>query len=122
MKFTDVCFMTEDVLRLKAFYEKILQGKSEGDGIHSAVHGDGIVLAIYHAPHAEVGMGYDLTGDGRGLTTVGFTVDDVDKEYERIKTYEVSEISEPVLKPWGTKSFTFRDPDGNRIVVRSVIK
>lgn len=119
MKFTDVCFITEDVLALRAFYEKVFENEGEGDHIHSAVHGDGIVITLYHKPHAQTGMGYDLSGDGRGLSTVGFNVEDVDKEYDRIKALDVPYISEPVVKPWGAKSFTFKDPDGNRIVMRT---
>lgn len=31
IQFTDVCFITEDVLRLRAFYEAIFDGTAEGN-------------------------------------------------------------------------------------------
>lgn len=35
LQFTDVCFITDDVLRLRTFYEVIFDVKAEGDEIHS---------------------------------------------------------------------------------------
>ena len=45
--FTDVCFITNDVLRLRSFYETLFECKSEGDEIHSFVHVPGFGIAIY---------------------------------------------------------------------------
>jgi len=37
MKFTDICFITTDLLRLRAFYETVFGSKAEGDEIHSSI-------------------------------------------------------------------------------------
>ena len=47
---------------------------------------------------------------------IEFLVDDVDKEFERLKDFLSSKIvQEPTVMPWGNKSLLFRDPDGNLV-------
>ena len=47
-KFTDVCFITNDVLRLRAFYEEVFLVDAEGDEIHSGISIDGLTLVFDH--------------------------------------------------------------------------
>jgi predicted enzyme related to lactoylglutathione lyase len=42
-------------------------------------------------------------------------VDDVDKEFERLKTIVSEWVQEPTTMPWGNRSLLFRDPDDNLI-------
>ena len=46
---------------------------------------------------------------------IEFQVDDVDKEYERLKTLVSDWVLEPTTMPWGNRSMLFRDPDGNLV-------
>jgi len=46
---------------------------------------------------------------------IEFRVDDVDKEYEKLKTLVSDFVKEPTTQPWGNRSLLFRDPDGNLI-------
>jgi len=46
---------------------------------------------------------------------IEFRVDDVDKEYEKLKTLVSDVVKEPTTQPWGNRSMLFRDPDGNLI-------
>ena len=46
---------------------------------------------------------------------IEFQVDDVDKEYERLKTLVSEWAQEPTTMPWGNRSILFRDPDGNLV-------
>ena len=46
---------------------------------------------------------------------IEFRVDDVDKEYDRLKQVISEFVQEPVTQPWGNRSLMFRDPDGNLI-------
>jgi predicted enzyme related to lactoylglutathione lyase len=46
---------------------------------------------------------------------IEFQVDDVDKEYERLKTLVSEWVQEPTTMPWGNRSILFRDPDGNLV-------
>jgi hypothetical protein len=44
--FTDVCFITNDVLRLSEFYEAVFSVKAEGNEIHSGISIDGLTLVF----------------------------------------------------------------------------
>lgn len=47
---------------------------------------------------------------------IEFLVDDVDKEFERLRDFLSPHIvQEPTTMPWGNKSLLFRDPDGNLV-------
>lgn len=47
---------------------------------------------------------------------IEFLVDDVDKEFQRLKSFLLSKVvQEPTVMPWGNKSLLFRDPDGNLV-------
>jgi predicted enzyme related to lactoylglutathione lyase len=46
---------------------------------------------------------------------VEFLVDDVDKEFERLKSLVSEWVQEPTTMPWGNRSILFRDPDGNLV-------
>jgi predicted enzyme related to lactoylglutathione lyase len=48
---------------------------------------------------------------------VDFVVDDVDAEYERLKSLVSEWVQQPALMPWGNRSILFRDPDSNLINV-----
>jgi predicted enzyme related to lactoylglutathione lyase len=118
MVFTDICIITKNVLDLAKFYNSIFNMSCELDSIHCYIIGPGLNIAIYDQGAAE-SDGMDFTNAGRNYTYIGFNVDDVDAEYERLKLLNVDILSEPKLWPWGAKSFSFHDPDGNMIVFRS---
>jgi catechol 2,3-dioxygenase-like lactoylglutathione lyase family enzyme len=54
-----------------------------------------------------------MQGAGTGNFTIGFEVEDVDAAYERVKALKAEFVKLPVTHPWGTRSFWFRDPEGN---------
>lgn len=119
MKFTDICIITNNVLNVVKFYETIFNTKAEGDSIHSFINAADLGIAIYNKNDAEKVMGFDFSNTGTGLLTIGFNVDDVDAEYERIKELNICSVTEPQVWPWGAKSFRFMDIEGNYIVFRS---
>jgi predicted enzyme related to lactoylglutathione lyase len=123
MKFSDICIITEDVSRLARFYETVFRTKAEGDTIHSSVSTDGASIAFYSKKAAETDMFFDFSQFwGSGNYTIGYTVADVDQEYERLKSLKVDFITIPTTWPWGARSVHFRDPDGNIICFRSFPK
>ena len=122
MKFGDICLITKNVPELVKFYETVFDTKAEGDATHSSLDAAGLGLAIYDKGAAQADMGFDFTGAGTGMVTLGFNVDDADTEYARILRLGVCGVTEPHLWPWGAKSFRFPDPDGNILVFRSFPK
>ena len=47
-----------------------------------------------------------------GNITMVYTVGDVDAEFLRLKSLGIAD-NPPTDKPWGVRSFTIHDPDGN---------
>jgi catechol 2,3-dioxygenase-like lactoylglutathione lyase family enzyme len=115
--------ITEDVPLLTRFYEKVLQVKADGDEIHMMFVIGAEGLAIYSKTAAEKDMAFDFsTHWGAGNFTIGFNVDDVGKEYQRLQLLQVDFVTVPTTYSWGARSVHFRDPDGNIICFRTIVK
>lgn len=112
MKFAGICLITEDVAALTRFYEKVLQTKAEGDSLHADIRTDGAALSICARSVAEDDMGLSIQ-NGTGKFTMGFMVEDVDLEYERLVGLGIEIMKQPTTYPWGARSMQFVDPDGN---------
>lgn len=56
-----------------------------------------------------------MQNSGCGRYTLEFEVEDLDKEYERLKAIDVVFVKLPTTQTWGRRSVWFRDPDGNII-------
>jgi len=123
IQFTDVCFITNDVLRLRAFYEAVFGVQSEGDEIHSGISLDGLTLVFDHVDIADDNPTFRyIEGGGSNNVIVGFNVDDVDAEYQRLLSLGAQMLNEPTTHPWGARSFQFKDPDGNILNFRTIPK
>lgn len=118
-----ICLITEDVLKLAEFYEKVLQTTSERNEIHTFVDIEGGSLAIYSKAAAIKDMGFNFDKYcGTGMCTFGFSVGNVDNEYERLKALNlnIEFITVPTTYPWGARAMHFRDPDGNIVCFRTL--
>ena len=113
MKFKGICLVTKDVPGLLKFYAKVLEVEFEGDEVHALLKNDGAEITIFSVEGMEDLAPNSMQGAGTGSLTIGFEVEDVDAEYDRIKSYGVDIVKRLVTHPWRTRSFWFRDPDGN---------
>lgn len=112
--FTGICIITNDVTKLAQFYSKVLETRTEENEIHAFVETEGGSLAIYSKTAAEQDMGFEFDKYwGSGNMCLQFTVNDVDLEYQRLNKMGVKLVNKPKTYPWGSRSFQFRDPDGN---------
>ena len=50
---------------------------------------------------------------------LAFTVDNIEKEYEKVLALGAKVIEPPTKRPWGATSISFYDPDNNIIYLRS---
>ena len=116
IQFTDICFITKDVLRLRAFYESVFDGKAEGDEIHSTLGINGTYF-VFMMEKTDA-FYFEMT-EGASNTIMSFNVDDADAEYQRLLSLGVEMVNEPKTYPWGARSFQFKDPDGNILNFRS---
>ena len=117
MKFMNsICLITEDVQKLAEFYQKVLQTKTDINDIHVDIMLEGGGVTIYSKTAAEKDMGFNFNKyHGTGLTSFSFFVENVDVEYERLKSLDmnVEFVTVPTTYPWGARSMHFRDLDGN---------
>lgn len=121
MQFSDICLITKNVLALTAFYATIFKAQADGDNIHTTLTAAGLSIAIYDQTAAKEDMGFDFSDSGTGCITIGFQVDDIDSEYDRIRKLNVPHLTNPVTWPWGARSFRFQDLDGNILVFKKLL-
>jgi predicted enzyme related to lactoylglutathione lyase len=115
MKFCGICLITESVPTLVGFYEKVFSSKAEGDNDHADFYFGGVNLSIFSKEGMEQLAKGSMHNAGYGSFTMGFEVDDVDAEFERLEKLDIEFVKLPTTHPWGYRSLWFRDPDGNII-------
>ena len=116
MNLVSMRVITNDIKRLVGFYETI----------------SGITATWYTEDFAELatpactlaiasqrtmilfGAGAAHAADNHSAI-LEFRVEDVDKEYDRLKEVIGEFVQEPKTQPWGNRSLMFRDPDGTLI-------
>lgn len=130
MNFTDVCLISDNVLQLVDFYEKLfgitasergVTGAKRSD-IHSSLNIGGLWLTIDSIKIADNSAFSYVSGKSSNNTLFCFNVDDVDVEYQRVIALGAETLNEPTTYPWGARSFQFKDPDGNILNFRSFPK
>ena len=50
---------------------------------------------------------------------IAFTVDDMDREYQKVLKSGAEVIEKPIKRPWGAVNMSFYDPDRNVVYLRS---
>ena len=112
----NTCLITADVKGLVKFYESVLQVQANWSGEDYAELHTGVgVLAIFsdraqerYIPHSAI------AANNKGMV-LEFKVDDVDQEFRKLRSIVKILVKPPTTQPWGTRSFYFRDPDGNLV-------
>ena len=112
MRIGEVCLLTNDVPRLASFYRQLLGvEESSGDEIHQFVLAEETSLTVYND-------GTDKNNQNQNIC-LAFTVEDIDKEYEKVLSLGARIIEPPAKRPWGAVSMSFFDPDNNVVYLRS---
>ncbi|MDR3085734.1 MAG: VOC family protein [Christensenellaceae bacterium] len=121
IRFGDIALITGDVLRLRAFYERVFGEMAEGDEMHSALALEGMGFAFDSALIAKENPAFFyLSGQSASNIVIGFDVSDAGAEYDRLLALGVETLNAPTTHPWGARSFQFRDPDGNILNFRQL--
>lgn len=116
MKVIEVCLTTDHLKPMIDFYKKVFSVEVDDSPVFVAFRIEDVSFSLYIKRAARIDMNYDFSQfDGTGNTTIAFAVDDLEMEYKRIQSLNISTITEPRMLPWGARSFQFRDPDGNII-------
>lgn len=112
-KFNGICIVTQDVARLRSFYERVLGVEATGDDTFTAFSTKGAALSLFTDEGMERMAPGSMEGAGRGSYTLEFEVSDADEEYTRLNSMGVPIVKPPTTQAWGRHSVWFRDPDGN---------
>lgn len=115
MKIGEVCLLTNDVPRLAAFYKQLLEIENDcNDEIHQFIITEETTLTIYNDGTVKNNKNQNIC--------LAFTVDDIEKEYEKVLAIGAKIIESPAKQPWGAINMSFYDPDNNMIFFRSFPK
>jgi predicted enzyme related to lactoylglutathione lyase len=109
LNLSTVMIGTEDVDRLKVFYNKVLGDPGWDDGGYVGWQAGSGMLMI--GPHSEV----KGRNESPGRIIVNFETPQVKEEFERIKGLGTEVAHEPYQPDEGSEMWlaTFADPDGN---------
>ena len=112
----NTCIITEKFTQLVDFYQHVLGiAPRVSNGVYAEFPTDAGVLAIFMATEQERYIpGSTLAGSNKS-TILEFKVANVDDEFVRLHKFVKDWVKPPTNQPWGTRSFYFRDPDGNLI-------
>jgi catechol 2,3-dioxygenase-like lactoylglutathione lyase family enzyme len=116
MNFVSIRVITNDIKRLVGFYETITGLRATWyteDFAELATPACTLAIASQRTM-VLFGAGAAHAADNHSAI-LEFRVEDVDKEYARLKEVINEFVQEPKTQPWGNRSLMFRDPDGTLI-------
>lgn len=112
----NTCLITGKFTQLVDFYQDVLEiSPRVSNGVYAEFPTGTGVLAIFAAEAQERYIpGSALSASNRSAI-LEFKVTNVDEEFMRLHKFVKDWVKAPTNQPWGTRSFYFRDPDGNLI-------
>jgi catechol 2,3-dioxygenase-like lactoylglutathione lyase family enzyme len=118
-KLTYACVLTRGIERLDAFYRAVLQLEPQSRDAYREFQTSPGIFSLWSVDEFEhiTGAAADSTLAG-GSVMLEFEVEDVDREYDRLRNLaqlEITFVLQPTTLPWGNRSIYFRDPDGNLV-------
>ncbi|MBQ6174664.1 MAG: VOC family protein [Clostridia bacterium] len=115
MKIGEVCLLTNDVPRLASFYRQLLGAEvNSSDETYQFILSGETSLTVYND-------GTEKNNQNQNIC-LAFTVDDIDREYEKLLSLGARIIEPPAKRPWGAINMSFYDPDNNMVYLRSFPK
>ena len=112
----NTCLITGKFTQLVDFYQRVLGiAPAVSNGVYAEFRTDRGVLAIFTAEAQEQYIPGSARPASNKSAILEFRVANVDEEFLRLRNFIESWVKPPTNQPWGTRSFYFRDPDGNLI-------
>ena len=115
MKRAKVRIITNDVPRLRKFYQEVLGLSPIGDDRYSEFPAPGLTLAIASQQRMNMIAVGEIEPTSNRSAIFDFEVEDIDQERTRLQRTIAKFVLEPTTQPWGNRSMMFRDPDGNLV-------
>ena len=111
MRIGEVGLLTNDVRRLADFYKRLLEiDNGSDDEVHQFIIDGETALTVYNDGTVRNNQNQNIC--------LAFTVEDIDKAYEKVLALGAKIIEPPAKRPWGAVNMSFRDPDNNLIFFR----
>ena len=98
---------------MRSFYQEVLQIEPRGEGVYVEFPTDAGTLSLFSLEGQEKLAPGSMQVAANKTVILEFHVEDVDKEYERLKQMSIEWVKPPTTQQWGNRSIYFRDPDGN---------
>src|SRR6266704_653798 len=112
----NTCLITANFTQLVDFYQHVLGiAPRVSNGIYAEFPTNTGVLAIFTAEAQERYIPGSALPASNKSAILEFKVANVDEEFMRLQNFVKNWVKPPTNQPWGTRSFYFRDPDGNLI-------
>ena len=112
----NTCLITGKFTQLVDFYQHVVGiAPRVSNGVYAEFPTDAGVLAIFTADAQERYIPGSAQLASNKSVILEFRVANVDEEFLRLHKVVKSWVRLPANQPWGTRSFYFRDPDGNLI-------
>ncbi len=115
MKRAKVRIITNDVPRLRKFYQEVLGLSPIGDDRYLEFPAPGLTLAIASQQRMNMIAVGEIEPASNRSAIFDFEVEDIDQERTRLQRTIAKFVLEPTTQPWGNRSMMFRDPDGNLV-------
>ena len=94
------------------FYKALLEtDNGSDDEVHQTIIAEETMLTIYNDGSAKNNNNQNIC--------IAFTVDDMDREYQKVLKSGAEVIEKPIKRPWGAVNMSFYDPDRNVVYLRS---
>ena len=111
MRIGEVCLLTNDVRRLAGFYKRLLETENGSDDeTHQFILTEETSLTVYNDGTVRNNQNQNIC--------LAFTVEDMEKAYEKVLALDARIIEPPTKRPWGAINMSFYDPDNNIIYFR----
>ena len=112
----NTCLISSRFGELVDFYQRVLGITPRVvNGEYAEFSTGAGVLAIFSADAQERYIPGSAQPASNKSAILEFKVADVDGEFVRLRSSVKSWVKPPTTQPWGTRSFYFRDPDGNLV-------
>lgn len=122
IEFKELTLITDDIARLRVFYETVFDVEGDGGDSHVVFELPGGSLVLWRSENMEEAVPGAMADSGTGRLMMNFEVDDVDAYFDRVKDLDVMWLLRPTTHAWGRRAMWFRDPDGNGLSFYQVLK
>jgi catechol 2,3-dioxygenase-like lactoylglutathione lyase family enzyme len=123
MKLALVTIVTANLEQMRTFYQEVLQIEPQiyrGNYVEFPLEAS--TLALWRQSECAAFGITPMQSAANHSVIVEFAVEDIEREYTRLKGLRLEWVQELTTQPWGHRAFYVRDPDGNVLNFHMVLE